>query len=202
MSTAPPAWVASLCSVTFCSHYSHLGIADGTPIPAQWTCRRRCRDRADIETDGLSTASPAWVASLCSVTFFLRSLGARRRRTADDPRRSEGALKTRLTPRPFFSDATLRFDLAPRRSPSAGPESRRTHVHLRRSRRRCFRIWNGRPNRRPYWRMAGRPRRCCSTHTWRGTSTQSTAGSHRSSRRCAPASRCMHISYGILVMAY
>ena len=24
----------------------YLGIADGTPIPARWTCRRRCRDRA------------------------------------------------------------------------------------------------------------------------------------------------------------
>ena len=27
----------------------YLGIADGTPVPAQWTCRRRCRDAADIE---------------------------------------------------------------------------------------------------------------------------------------------------------
>ena len=31
------------CSIGNTLYRLYLGIADGTPIPAQWTCRRRCR---------------------------------------------------------------------------------------------------------------------------------------------------------------
>ena len=33
-------------------------LSTGTPTPAQWTCRRRCRDRADIEPSGSQARSP------------------------------------------------------------------------------------------------------------------------------------------------
>ena len=54
------------------------------------------------------------------VFFFSRCLGARRRREQRIRSRSEGSLKMRLTE--TSSDARLRFNLAPRRSPSVCAE--------------------------------------------------------------------------------
>ena len=51
-----------------CTQVAYIGISasptgeavtlsTGAPIPAQWTCRRRCRDRADIEQPELGAFS-------------------------------------------------------------------------------------------------------------------------------------------------
>ena len=42
----------SMCTgvcVEACRDFFLATLSTGTPIPAQWTCHRRCRDRADIE---------------------------------------------------------------------------------------------------------------------------------------------------------
>ena len=42
---------------TFQINWLYIGIANGTPIPAQWTCRRRCRYRL-ITTQGFTYPGP------------------------------------------------------------------------------------------------------------------------------------------------
>ena len=42
----PPAWSSAFISALY---RLYIGIADGMPIARVWTCRRRCRYRADIE---------------------------------------------------------------------------------------------------------------------------------------------------------